>query len=477
MFKSIHRKAMEGFKMRKMMKMVWIILIVGLLVGIGIINTAKASTFEILASTDVAEVVTSFVELGDGRALFVTPDYTPVPDVAYWYIISSDGQVIDSYSASLPHDSVIVSLYKYNGEILATAIPDTSYAPPGPTGVYKYNPESNTWTLLFEYQGNYHRVDAWSLVVYSGGYIISGSLMKTDNSNRDGFIAAFSSDGYLKWLKTFEYPGYKGVRAYVFQHNDSIYAFLLGYGGPEGHPVFLGLLKIDPATGDTVEVAPGDTTYAPFLIRNRFSNQQDTIGLIEAGGNRIKVYDFENNDWKEHTVRHPIHSQRIGINEATFYNGQYLIAYLGDDQNVYLTNLNGFEEAIASSSSKYTNGFTIGITANYIFVGYNSGYGVGTAITLYAPELMTNTSSTGNLYKYVFPLVYLESSWGSSAYQSLIVVIPLEETELWIDENFNGILDDSDPSFIVEAGKNFRIGTASGAYARTPIDYEWKKTL
>lgn len=466
--------------MRKTVVVVLVILIVGGIFGIDAIKTVEASNIEILASTNVAEVVTSFVELEDGRALFVTPEYTPIPDVAYWYIISSDGRSIEAHSTRLPHDSVLIRLYKYNGEILATAITDTSYAPSGPMGVYKYDQESNTWTPIFEYQGNYHRVDTWSLVVYSEGYILSGNLMETKGSNREGFIAAFSKDGSLKWIKTFRYPEYTRITAYIFQHGNDIYSFLRGDGGPEGHSVFLGLIKVDPTTGNYIEVSPGDPAYTPFLIRDRLNNQYDTIGLIEVGGNTIKVYEFENNSWKEYTVLHPINS-RISINEGTLYNGQYLIAYWGADQNVYLTNLNGFEEAITPSTNKYTGGFTTGITPNYIFVGYNSGYGTGTAITLNAPDLMMSTKAptekleTDNLYKYVFPLVYLESAWGVSAYESSIIVIALEETELWIDGNFNGVLDSTDPVFNLEPGKRFRIGTATGSAAKIPVDYQWKK--
>lgn len=77
-------------------------------------------------------------------------------------------------------------------------------------------------------------------------------------------------------------------------------------------------------------------------------------------------------------------------------------------------------------------------------------------------------------YKYVFPLVHLESYWGSSGYESTVWVMALEDTTVYIDEDFNGV-DDGDPHFVIHAGEKLRIGDVTGAYANTPVDYSWTK--
>ncbi|NJE31488.1 hypothetical protein E3E38_10580 [Thermococcus sp. 18S1] len=67
-------------------------------------------------------------------------------------------------------------------------------------------------------------------------------------------------------------------------------------------------------------------------------------------------------------------------------------------------------------------------------------------------------------HKYVFPMVYLKSYWGSSAYESAVYVIAVEDTTIWIDKNFNGP-DSSDLIYHLSKGDRLRIGKASGAYS------------
>ncbi|WP_099211166.1 DUF2341 domain-containing protein [Thermococcus henrietii] len=74
------------------------------------------------------------------------------------------------------------------------------------------------------------------------------------------------------------------------------------------------------------------------------------------------------------------------------------------------------------------------------------------------PTVATGYSDTIYEYKYVLPLVYLESLWGADGYHSGIVVFSATpDTKVLIDTNFNGP-DASDKVFTLSAGDRLYIG-------------------
>ena len=371
--------------MRKVVVTVWILLLMASVLGSTNMDYVRASP-NTLASIEIAEWASSGIELENGGYLFVVPDYTPVPDVAYWYIVSPDGKTISEYHTNLPHGSVLLALCNDNGRVIATSMSDTSYDPSGPMGVYEYDANNNSWSLLFEYQDGYYRLDPWAIVPYGNMYIISGNLQEKGNSDKIGFIASFSKNGSLLWIKTFNEGGYHGITAYLFRSNNNIYAYL------RGDSSFLGIVKVNPYSGDYSEVVSGIPDYSPFLILDRSGGVHSTVGLYRDGSSTLKVYDFASGEWKDYSLSHQV--QR-SIYRAAYYNGAYILSYLGEDGNIYLTTLRGTEYRIDSSSSGYTGAFLTDVVhGGYILVAYNAGYGFGKALTLNVPGISNGGSTS-----------------------------------------------------------------------------------